>query len=191
MIKPEPLGLITHNRIYMCIGVSPCPVIVDLVIIGSVASPCDVISRHGIVSPAITSTLSRPAKGRPPLWSPPPPLLAAGLAAGNRTLQPGGERHSHLLLAAVTAALAAAGRPCKGAGHGLPLLQGVWQWSAALIEGLAMSDLPLSSLPSLRKHSKNTGREENRRGRLELQPINHESPLLFIESHHKTLGFLP
>ncbi|RRT36661.1 hypothetical protein B296_00038606 [Ensete ventricosum] len=27
------------------------------------------------------------------------------------------------------------------------------------------------------------GREENRRGRPKLQPINHESPLLFIESH--------
>ncbi|RRT57808.1 hypothetical protein B296_00013848 [Ensete ventricosum] len=29
------MGLITHNRIYVCIGASPYPVIVDLVIIGS------------------------------------------------------------------------------------------------------------------------------------------------------------
>ncbi|RRT53494.1 hypothetical protein B296_00024337 [Ensete ventricosum] len=29
------MGLITYNRIYLCIGASPCPVIVDLVIIGS------------------------------------------------------------------------------------------------------------------------------------------------------------
>ncbi|RRT64644.1 hypothetical protein B296_00006036 [Ensete ventricosum] len=29
------------------------------------------------------------------------------------------------------------------------------------------------------------GREENRSGRLQLQPINYESPLLFIESHQK------
>ncbi|RZR86267.1 hypothetical protein BHM03_00013437 [Ensete ventricosum] len=32
------MGLITHNRIYVCIGASPCPVIVDLVINGSVGS---------------------------------------------------------------------------------------------------------------------------------------------------------
>ncbi|RWV93825.1 hypothetical protein GW17_00043688 [Ensete ventricosum] len=32
------MGLITHNMIYVCIDASPCPVIVDLVIIGSVGS---------------------------------------------------------------------------------------------------------------------------------------------------------
>ncbi|RZS01663.1 hypothetical protein BHM03_00031558 [Ensete ventricosum] len=36
-----------------------------------------------------------------------------------------------------------------------------------------------------------SGREENRRGRPKLQPINHKSPLLFIESHQKTLWLLP
>ncbi|RRT46530.1 hypothetical protein B296_00021237 [Ensete ventricosum] len=33
MIKPKPMGLITHNRIYVCIDTSPYPVIADLVII--------------------------------------------------------------------------------------------------------------------------------------------------------------
>ncbi|RZS12352.1 hypothetical protein BHM03_00043790 [Ensete ventricosum] len=37
------MGLITHNRIYVCIGVSPCPVIVDLVIIGG-DCPCPPIA---------------------------------------------------------------------------------------------------------------------------------------------------
>ncbi|RWV82062.1 hypothetical protein GW17_00056468 [Ensete ventricosum] len=32
------MGLITHNRIYVCISACPCSVIVDLVIIGSVES---------------------------------------------------------------------------------------------------------------------------------------------------------
>ncbi|RRT74384.1 hypothetical protein B296_00028124 [Ensete ventricosum] len=31
------MGLITHNRIYVCIGASPCPVIVHLVIISSIS----------------------------------------------------------------------------------------------------------------------------------------------------------
>ncbi|RWW40286.1 hypothetical protein BHE74_00054313 [Ensete ventricosum] len=33
MIKPEPMGIITHNWIYACIDASPCLVIVDPVII--------------------------------------------------------------------------------------------------------------------------------------------------------------
>ncbi|RWW05713.1 hypothetical protein GW17_00030996 [Ensete ventricosum] len=51
MIKPKPLGLITHNRIYVCIGVSPCLVIVDLVIIGFVG----LSHHHASLSPATAS----------------------------------------------------------------------------------------------------------------------------------------
>ena len=36
MIRPEPVGLITHIKIYVCNGASPCPVIVHLVLVGSV-----------------------------------------------------------------------------------------------------------------------------------------------------------
>ncbi|RZS12869.1 hypothetical protein BHM03_00044349 [Ensete ventricosum] len=51
-------------------------------------------------------------------------------------------------------ALVACGCPCKGPGHSRPPLQRVWSWPAALAKGLAMTGRPLSSLPSLRKHSK-------------------------------------
>ncbi|RZR71143.1 hypothetical protein BHM03_00003839 [Ensete ventricosum] len=94
MIKLKPIGLITHNRIYVCIDASSCLVIVDLVIIDSIASPCIVISYHGIMGPAPSLTLtvspllplhrqwlplpvdSYPAKGRPPLRPALLPLLA-------------------------------------------------------------------------------------------------------------------
>ncbi|RWV86766.1 hypothetical protein GW17_00051298 [Ensete ventricosum] len=40
------MGLITHNRIKLCISTSPCPVIVNLVIIGSAAAlPGDASAR--------------------------------------------------------------------------------------------------------------------------------------------------
>ncbi|RWV90282.1 hypothetical protein BHE74_00053445 [Ensete ventricosum] len=45
------MGLITHNRIYVCISASPCPVIVDLVIIGSIGSS----HHHASLSPATVS----------------------------------------------------------------------------------------------------------------------------------------
>ncbi|RWW16948.1 hypothetical protein GW17_00019142 [Ensete ventricosum] len=47
------MGLITHNRIYVCIDASPCPVIVDLVIIDS--PPCQGVATPaaGAVAPAV------------------------------------------------------------------------------------------------------------------------------------------
>ncbi|RWW08688.1 hypothetical protein GW17_00027857 [Ensete ventricosum] len=45
------MGLITHNRIYVCIDASPCPVIVDLVIIGSSFSPKDALSPLSPLAP--------------------------------------------------------------------------------------------------------------------------------------------
>lgn len=36
VIRPEPVGLITHIKIYVCNGASPCPVIVHLVLVGSI-----------------------------------------------------------------------------------------------------------------------------------------------------------
>ncbi|RWW25187.1 hypothetical protein GW17_00010475 [Ensete ventricosum] len=77
------MGLITHNRIYVCIGASPFPVIVDLVIIGSVELSYHYASCLSPLSPSASSSTSlplplrrrwlpllvgsRPAKGWPPL----------------------------------------------------------------------------------------------------------------------------
>ncbi|RRT53058.1 hypothetical protein B296_00047023 [Ensete ventricosum] len=58
--------------------------------------------------------------------------------------------------------LVAYGHPCRGLAV------------TALVEGLVMIGRPFQ------------GRKENRRGRPKLQPINHESPLLFIKSHQKS-----
>ncbi|RZR90424.1 hypothetical protein BHM03_00018290 [Ensete ventricosum] len=71
------MGLITHNRIKLCISTSPCPVIVNLVIIGSVGSSHHHVSR----SPATASwvPLGRPCR-RQPLWV--VPLPAGCLPAG-------------------------------------------------------------------------------------------------------------
>ncbi|RRT50928.1 hypothetical protein B296_00000487 [Ensete ventricosum] len=116
------MGLITNNMIYVCIGASPCPVIVDLVIIGD-DFPC----------PG-----SHPAKGQPTLRLAPPPLLVTRLVVGSSPLRapcslpylrvPRCKLVSHgrlpPLCAATTAsdaglpcglALAAAGRPLTGA----------------------------------------------------------------------------
>ncbi|RWW60162.1 hypothetical protein BHE74_00032860, partial [Ensete ventricosum] len=74
-----------------------------------------------------------------------PPLLAAapcGCATGSRPLWPSRERHNRLLLVAVPAALATVGRPCKGAGHGLPTLQVAWPWPATPARGVVVVDRP-------------------------------------------------
>ncbi|RWW32166.1 hypothetical protein GW17_00003175 [Ensete ventricosum] len=99
------MGLITHNRIYACIGTSPCPVIVDLVIIGFVrSSHHHAIISKGCPNPCFPSTPlppllplrrwrlplpvgNRPAKGRPPLWLASSPLLAVGMAMGDSPLR--------------------------------------------------------------------------------------------------------
>ncbi|RWW28613.1 hypothetical protein GW17_00006898 [Ensete ventricosum] len=56
------MGLITSNRTCVCISVSPCPVIVDLVIIGFVGSSC------------LPCGLTPSPKGEPP-WVPPLQVL--------------------------------------------------------------------------------------------------------------------
>ncbi|RWW09986.1 hypothetical protein GW17_00026497 [Ensete ventricosum] len=76
------MGLITHNRIYVCIDASPCPVIVDLVIIGSIG-----LSRH-----QAHPYDRRHARRRCPLWALPLYGLVVGrhcpcdLAAGKQPL---------------------------------------------------------------------------------------------------------
>ncbi|RRT44403.1 hypothetical protein B296_00022778 [Ensete ventricosum] len=105
IIMRDPMGLITHNRIYVCIGASPCPVIVDLVIIGSVGScACERLS-------ALRADRSRSCPQAPPLW------VAAnasgtGLPCGLALAIVGRLRHG----------LAVGGRPYMGAGCGWPPL---------------------------------------------------------------------
>ncbi|RWV92682.1 hypothetical protein GW17_00044923 [Ensete ventricosum] len=62
---------------------------------------------------------------------------------------------------------------------------GAWPWPATPVEGLVVAGHPLSLLPLLRKRIEQfyamqshhmQGREENRRGRPKLQPINYETP---------------
>ncbi|RRT75783.1 hypothetical protein B296_00005896 [Ensete ventricosum] len=101
-------------------------------------------SRYNLHAPAALS-ITLTASSSHPCANGGGPLRAA---VGSRPLQLGCGRHSHLLLAATLAGLAVIGRPCKGAGHGLPPLQVAWLWSAALVEDLAMVDRPLSLLLS-------------------------------------------
>ncbi|RZS25819.1 hypothetical protein BHM03_00059075 [Ensete ventricosum] len=102
---------------------------------------------------------NRPAKGQPPLRLMPPPLLVAGLATGSTA--------TFCKRLPQQKALAAIGRPYKGAGYGLPPLQGVSPWLVALAKGLAMAGCPLSLLLRC-ENAARIGREENRRGRQKL-----------------------
>ncbi|RWW07506.1 hypothetical protein GW17_00029112 [Ensete ventricosum] len=100
------MGLIAHNRIYVCIGVFPCHVIVNPVIIGSVDHRITMHrdiplwhrgSRCNLHAPAATLHRGRIilfSKGCPsPLLAPLyaavviAPAQAAGLAVGGRPLQ--------------------------------------------------------------------------------------------------------
>ncbi|RRT63193.1 hypothetical protein B296_00004017 [Ensete ventricosum] len=71
------MGLITHNMIYVCIDTSPCPVIVDLIVIGSDALALP-FCPHPTVGAAAAVVLcvvgSRLADKRPPLWQASLPL---------------------------------------------------------------------------------------------------------------------
>ncbi|RZR93539.1 hypothetical protein BHM03_00022048 [Ensete ventricosum] len=53
------MGLITHSTIYVCIDASPCPVIVDLVIIGSVG-----LSHHHALKSLATASWATTALAR-------------------------------------------------------------------------------------------------------------------------------
>ncbi|RWW10112.1 hypothetical protein GW17_00026361 [Ensete ventricosum] len=93
------MGLITHNRIYVCIGVSPCLVIVDLVIIGSVGSShyhaSIILFSKGCPSPllvalcAIVVVAVAPAQAAAPLASTPRVAAPCGLAMGGSPLRAG------------------------------------------------------------------------------------------------------
>ncbi|RWV80247.1 hypothetical protein GW17_00058512 [Ensete ventricosum] len=144
------MGLITYNRIYVCIDASPCPVIVDLVIIG----PSDhrITMRHDLPPRHRGSRhLHAPARCAP---------LAVALPLGDR-------RHCPRVAPRRQAA------PLW-----VPPLYG-------LAAGAALAAWPPASAAPYGQVA-GEGREENRRGRLKLQPINHESPLLFIEGHEKS-----
>ncbi|RWV78046.1 hypothetical protein GW17_00061049 [Ensete ventricosum] len=112
-------------------------------------------------------TSSCPAKGRPPLRLAPPPLLAAGLAAGMGDCRPcrlaaTGRAHGRCFCSQAPPLWAAA--PC---GHRWPLFRATLAASNRPLAGDLCHDLavggrpymgagrPSSSRPSLRKHNKN------------------------------------
>ncbi|RWV83532.1 hypothetical protein GW17_00054843 [Ensete ventricosum] len=114
------MGIIIHNRIYVCIGVSSCHVIVDLVIIGFVMISC-----HSIVglAPPPLRAMSLPAGYLPARDR----LQVAGsnpccVAAGDCSRSPSSD--CPYGLAATDRPFAGgqvmAGHPCKGLGHGQP-----------------------------------------------------------------------
>ncbi|RWV85628.1 hypothetical protein GW17_00052565 [Ensete ventricosum] len=88
-------------------------------------------------------------------------------------------------------ALAAVGCPLAG-GLGRSLAMGGWPyigagrgWSPLLQAAFAaeMQQERVERFYAIQSH--HTGRKENKRWWLKLQLINHESPLIFIESHQK------
>ncbi|RWV99397.1 hypothetical protein GW17_00037688 [Ensete ventricosum] len=131
------MSLITHNRIYVCIGASPCPVIVDLVIINSVGSS----HHHARWHCTCPSVATLPRGGHPygrhlhghrpcrscRCW--PPPLRAVPLPAG--CLPTGIEP--------------AVDRPLR-AGHGRPYADR-WQQplAGAVLQPATLGRLPLRS----------------------------------------------
>ncbi|RRT36051.1 hypothetical protein B296_00046316 [Ensete ventricosum] len=133
------MGLITHNRIYVCIDASPCPVIVDLVIIGGAAT----LERH-----LVGGRRASPGREATP----------CGLAASNCHLRPSHGRclcpHAPPLQAS---AMPAGGRACwrlplqGGFGHGRPPpyrgpgSQPAWSWVANPAWGLAVAGRSSSS----------------------------------------------
>ncbi|RWW06876.1 hypothetical protein GW17_00029767 [Ensete ventricosum] len=70
------------------------------------------------------------------------------------------------------------GRPPAG-------IQPAWPWVTAPARGLAMAGHSCKGFGCGWPPLLAVGREEIRRGRPRLQPINYESPLLFIKSHQK------
>ncbi|RWV81876.1 hypothetical protein GW17_00056667 [Ensete ventricosum] len=130
------MGLITHNRIYVCIGASPCPVIVDLVIIDSVG-----LSHH-----YAAAALAR--------WQPPcqgAATHAVALTSGNPLRAPCSRpplRASHCKRLCPQAAVAPAGwlQPTVHAGvccphgrHFCPQALPLWAAVAGLPFGLALA----------------------------------------------------
>ncbi|RWW37054.1 hypothetical protein BHE74_00057875 [Ensete ventricosum] len=74
------MGLITHNRIYVCIGASPCPVIVDLVIIDALA----------LLHPHCAATVVATAQATAALCGQQPPYQGAATPTTNAVAPAGG-----------------------------------------------------------------------------------------------------
>ncbi|RWW09676.1 hypothetical protein GW17_00026823 [Ensete ventricosum] len=72
----------------------------------------------------------------------PCPQVTGDISIGDGPLRAGHGRLCRLLLAVAPAALAAVGRLCKGAGHGLPPLQVALPWLATPTRGVAMVGRP-------------------------------------------------
>ncbi|RWV83824.1 hypothetical protein GW17_00054522 [Ensete ventricosum] len=123
------MGLITHNRIYVCISASPCLVIVDLVIIGSIGSShhhAIILFLKGCPSPlaSLCATVVAAARRRrrrctSSAWATAP---AASDAALGRDLA--GRRRRLARALPLLAAAPASGRPCGLATSGSPLRAG-------------------------------------------------------------------
>ncbi|RZR72327.1 hypothetical protein BHM03_00012455 [Ensete ventricosum] len=74
------MGLFTHNRIYVCVGVSPCPVIVDLVIIDALA----------LLHPHCAIAVAAPVQATATLCGRQPPGQGAATLATGRAAPAGG-----------------------------------------------------------------------------------------------------
>ncbi|RWV86570.1 hypothetical protein GW17_00051529 [Ensete ventricosum] len=110
------MGLITHNRIYVYIDASPCPVIVDLVIIGFVGTvPEGGPSMVAAPASAAYARRRRPCKCQPCPWVATP----TGNSPGRGWLPLAG-----------------------GPGRSQPPLQGTWLQSTAPIEGPGRGQQP-------------------------------------------------
>ncbi|RRT31457.1 hypothetical protein B296_00040042 [Ensete ventricosum] len=117
------MGLITHNRIYVCIGASPCLMIVDLVIVSSVGScpspPSPSLCRHCRCPCAGDDCPLQPATGSRPMTSAVAPT--SGRAGRTLSCSQVAAPCGLLPLRAVApcrGSQAMAGRPCRGPGRG-------------------------------------------------------------------------
>ncbi|RWV95964.1 hypothetical protein GW17_00041363 [Ensete ventricosum] len=154
------MDLITHNMIYVCISASPCLVIVDLVIIGSVglSHPCVVISRCHLHAPdAATPTAGGAAHAGDRAGRRRQPLVGALQLAPLRA--PCCQRLPLAVPAGAAPcglALATAGHPLAGdLGRGLAVdgqhYMGGWPWLADPTWWLVVVGHPSSLLHSLRR----------------------------------------
>ncbi|RWV84709.1 hypothetical protein GW17_00053556 [Ensete ventricosum] len=130
------MGLITHNRIYVCIGASPYPVIIDLVIIGSAATLA-----AGVAGPAVgrVGRERQPLAGTLQTIAPASVVLQAAMPAGGCRpygLAVFGRARGQLL--PLRAAAFANGRLL----HPAASCKGPWPQSTTPVAGLAMGGCP-------------------------------------------------
>ncbi|RRT66996.1 hypothetical protein B296_00011396 [Ensete ventricosum] len=166
LIAPPPSPL-HKRRLPLPIGSGPAKGRLPLLAVGLTwaVAPC---GRPKVSRPCGHRAISDYARGRLP-----------PLRVGLGSIQPPPCRGPWPQSAIPAAGLAIVGCPYSRLGRGWLPMQGAWPWPVTSARGLVVACHPCRE------------REENRRGRLMLQPINHESPLLFIESYQKTLGLLP